>query len=136
MHCTLASKLRKRCKLPHTSSHYLVRYPQYTKLSYFFNILLSVFIYPFSCLYLHEDKNNILNFLTFFHWFGLHVLFFFFFKNRTAHPGARLLIPYRTGQQSGMLDPLVSYRKKYRPYRHRTGEIRLYRPVIGYRTET
>ena len=27
---------------------------------------------------------------------------------------------YRTGQQSGTLDPPVSYRKKYRPYRPRT----------------
>ena len=31
---------------------------------------------------------------------------------------------YRTGQQSGTLDPPVSYRKKYRPYRPRTGQFR------------
>ena len=31
---------------------------------------------------------------------------------------------YRTGQQSGTLDPPISYRKKYRPYRPRTGQFR------------
>ena len=39
---------------------------------------------------------------------------------------------YRTGQQSGTLDPLVSYWKKYRAYRPiagNTGRYRAYRPV-------
>ena len=31
---------------------------------------------------------------------------------------------YHTGQQSGTLDPPVSYRKKYRLYRPRTGQFR------------
>ena len=31
---------------------------------------------------------------------------------------------YRTGQQSGTLDPPVSYRKKYRPRIGRTGQFR------------
>ena len=34
---------------------------------------------------------------------------------------------YRTGKQTGMVNPLVSYRKKYRPYRpctDRTGQFR------------
>ena len=39
---------------------------------------------------------------------------------------------YRTGQQSGTLDPPVSYWKKYRAYRpisSNTGRYRAYRPV-------
>ena len=46
---------------------------------------------------------------------------------------------YCTGKQTGTYEPLVSYRKKYWPYRShtgRTGEIRLFRPVNGYRTGT
>ena len=31
---------------------------------------------------------------------------------------------YRTGQQSGTLDPPVSYQKKYRPYQSCTGQFR------------
>ena len=36
---------------------------------------------------------------------------------------------YRTGQQSGTLDPPVSYRKKYRPYRPRTGHTGQFRAI-------
>ena len=46
---------------------------------------------------------------------------------------------YHTGKQIGTYEPLVSYQKKYRLYRShtdRTGEIRLLRPVNGYRTST
>ena len=37
------------------------------------------------------------------------------YQFRTVSVGTAKI--YRTGQQSGTLDPLVSYRKKYRPYR-------------------
>ena len=47
------------------------------------------------------------------------------YRFRTVPAGTARI--YRTGQQSGMLDPPVSYRKKYRPYRHHTGEIQPYR---------
>ena len=46
---------------------------------------------------------------------------------------------YRSGQCTGTDNPLISYREKYRSYRPRTGctgEIRLFRPVNGYRAET
>ena len=36
---------------------------------------------------------------------------------------------YRTGQQSGILDPPVSYRKKYRLYRPRTGRTGQFRAI-------
>ena len=36
---------------------------------------------------------------------------------------------YRTGQQSDTLDPSVSYRKKYRPYRPRTGRTGQFRAI-------
>ena len=53
-------------------------------------------------------------------------------KLLTSVKTVRLSIPYRTGQQFGTLDPPVSYRKKYRPYRPisgNTGRYRAYRPV-------
>ena len=46
---------------------------------------------------------------------------------------------YRSGQCTGTDNPLISYREKYRSYRPRTGctgEIRLFRPVNGYRVKT
>ena len=38
---------------------------------------------------------------------------------------------YRTGQQSGTLNPPVSYRKKYRPYRPRTGRTGQFRAILA-----
>ena len=52
---------------------------------------------------------------------------------------ATKLISYCTGQQTGIDTPFVSYRKKYQPYRLRTGhtdKIRLFQPINAYRTET
>ena len=42
---------------------------------------------------------------------------------------ARLSIPYRTGQQSGTLDPPISYQKKYRLYRPCTGRTGQFRAI-------
>ena len=46
---------------------------------------------------------------------------------------------YHSGQCTGTDNPLISYRKKYRPYRLRNNyidEIRLFRPINGYQAET
>ena len=42
---------------------------------------------------------------------------------------------YHTGQCTGTGTPSISYKKKYRPYQTRIGEIRLFRPVNGYHPE-
>ena len=50
------------------------------------------------------------------------------------YPGSE----YRISQCTGTSTTPISYRKKYRPYWMRighTGEIRLFRPVNGYRPE-
>ena len=53
----------------------------------------------------------------------------------------RLSIPYRTGrfgriyhigQQSGMLNPPISYRKKYQPYRSISGNTSRYRKKVFF----
>ena len=46
---------------------------------------------------------------------------------------------YHTDQCTGIATPLISYRKKYQPYRPctgHTGEIWLFWLVSGYRTDT